>query len=139
MSATICPTTGHTEQKEARPVDALNQFQRQLKEAIANGLNQTADVILSDIKAHVQVRTGRLQRSYSVTQRATPSNLEIKVDSPLDYKNQHYPPVPEWIPTARNRALQGNPLFRKEDSDYKKVRAIAEAKIKSAIFQQLQQ
>lgn len=117
-----------------------NPFEAELNQivnrAVANGLNRAGEIALMDIKRHVQVRTGRLRDSYTITQRATPGRLDVRIDSPLSYKSRHYPGVQTWIPRERNRAMQGNPLWGTDVSDTAKYDAMVREQVEGAIDQE---
>lgn len=108
----------------------INQITRK---AIADGVNNAADIALMDIKTHVQVLTGRLRDSYRILRRATPENPAIEIDSSVEYKKHHYPPIPKRIPRERNRALQGNPLWGTDPNDTAKYDAMVQEQVEQAI------
>ena len=99
------------------------EIERKVKSAIADGLNQLADIALVDIEQHVHIKTGRLHDSYAVTQRATPESLQVVVASPVDYRVYQYPYDPE-------RANGAGALMT---DDGKKLEAIAQQVIEDAI------
>ena len=110
-------------------------LEQQINEAIAKGLNQAAEIALTDIRDHVQIRTGRLRESYAIVLRATPDNLEAAIASPVTYRIYQYPlAVPNARPD-RNRYLQGNPLVNPATEDVSKLDAIIEAQIIQALNQ----
>ena len=117
------------------PSKEFLDLHKRITSGIANGLNAAAEEALRDIKGHVQVRTGNLRSTYAITQRATPASFEVRIDSPLNYKQWQYPNrIPERIPRDRNRALQGNPLFDgKRDPDSEKFQKVAIAIVTNAI------
>lgn len=117
------------------PSKEFLDLHRRITAGIANGLNAAAEVALRDIKGHVQVRSGNLRSTYAITQRATPASFEVRIDSPLNYKQWQYPNrIPERIPRDRNRALQGNPLFDgKRDPASEKFQQVAIAIVETEI------
>lgn len=71
----------------------IDQLKTKVTGAIAQGVNNAADLALIDITTHVAVRTGRLSDSYAVTRRATPENLSAEVGSNVSYRSNQYPYV----------------------------------------------
>jgi hypothetical protein len=118
-----------------------NPFEAELNQlvnrAVAKGLNRAGEIALSDIKRHVQFKTGRLSNSYTITQRATPDRLDVQIDSPLSYKSRHYPAIPTWIPRERNRAMQGNPLWGTDPNDTTKYDAMVRGEVEAEIQREL--
>jgi hypothetical protein len=95
----------------------LDGIARDIDAAIAAGLNQAAEIELNDIRAHVQIKTGRLRDSYAIVRRATPDDLNAEVSSDVDYRVHHYPLALPPAPPERNRSLQGNPLVNPTTGD----------------------
>lgn len=58
---------------------------------VATGLNNTAATALIDLRLNAPVRTGLLQRSYFVTQVATPQQWEARVSNPVFYSQWQRP------------------------------------------------
>ncbi|MBW4660966.1 MAG: hypothetical protein KME15_20005 [Drouetiella hepatica Uher 2000/2452] len=110
-------------------------LEQQINGAIAQGLNQVAEIALTDIREHVQVQSGRLRESYAIVQRATPDSLEVTVASPVDYRINHYPLAAPNARPDRNRSLQGNPLVNPAAEDSSKLEAVIEAQITQALNQ----
>lgn len=117
--------------------DPMKQLQDRIAQAIAVGLNRTAEIALTDIKAHVQVRTGKLRDSYAILKRATPDELAIVIDSSTVYRVYYYPFKIPPLPRSLNRALQGNPLIDPAKHDVSKLAVIAREQVEQSITEEL--
>ncbi|GAC1501930.1 MAG: hypothetical protein NVS2B14_14540 [Chamaesiphon sp.] len=116
--------------------NSIDQLTDTLNQAIADGLNQAAHTVLADIQQHVQVRTGALRDSYALVQMATPDNLQVVVDSPLNYKQFNYPPVQDRIRPEINRGLQGDPPLFPDDGSTDKLEAMVASRTAEGIAAQ---
>ena len=93
----------------------MDNIDKILRQAVAKGLNKAAELALQDIKGHVQIRTGALQQSWTIAQKATPDRWQARLDSPIKYKTVHYPyRIPRNVPPERNRSLLPPPKLFKD-------------------------
>jgi hypothetical protein len=75
----------------------MDELKDQIQQEIAASVNSVAQLILADIQSHVRVKSGKLRDSYGITQQASPGNLKVVIESPLDYSSKNYPEVPERV------------------------------------------
>lgn len=107
----------------------INELAEQINEAVAEGLNNAAELFLEDIQGHVPIRTGKLQGSYAVTQIATPENPQAEVSSNLFYSERFYPANMNF---GKRPRLGGSrpPLFGSPENEVKAEEVAAEEIVK---------
>lgn len=72
----------------------LEDLQKDIDRAAAEGVNRTTDILLDDIRINAPRRTGKLSASYQQVEIATPDNLTARIESNVSYGAKFYPVNP---------------------------------------------
>lgn len=69
----------------------LNRLYQNITSNLADALNRSADRFADDIKAQVPILTGKLQKGYRITKKASPNSLSIRIGPSESYGAKYYP------------------------------------------------
>lgn len=69
-------------------IDALKKG---VAQAVATGINRTLNEVMRDLRTNAPRRTGRLVSGFSITQRATLTRLEGRIENNVSYSDRQYP------------------------------------------------